>query len=124
VFRAHIAYIGASVDPVVHRLTVRAEIANPHGQLKPDMFASFRIMTGVSARSPSVPTGAVLRESDGTMTAWVTIDGKRLVKRTVKLGLQHDGFSQVLEGLHAGELVATESALFLGNVLTSAGASD
>jgi len=124
VFRAHIAYIGASVDPVVHRLTVRAEITNPHGQLKPDMFASFRIMTGVFARSPSIPTGAALRESDGTMTVWVTIDGKRLVKRTVKLGLQHDGFSQVLEGLDAGELVATESALFLGNVLTSAGASD
>ena len=124
VFRAHIAYIGASVDPVVHRLTVRAEIANPHGQLKPDMFASFRIMTGVLARSPGIPTGAVLREGDGTMTVWVTTDGKRLVKRTVKLGLQQDGFSQVLEGLRGGELVATESALFLGNVLTSAGASD
>jgi len=99
-------------------------IISSHGQLKPDMFASFRIMTGVSARSPSIPTGAALRESDGTMTVWVTIDGKRLVKRTVKLGLQHDGFSQVLEGLDAGERVATESALFLGNVLTSAGASD
>ena len=124
VFRARIAYMGASVDPVVHRLTVRAEIANPHGQLKPDMFASFRIMTGSAAHSPSIPTGAVLRESDGTMTVWVTTDGKRLAKRTVKLGLQQDGFSQVLEGLHAGELVATESALFLGNVLTSTGASD
>jgi cobalt-zinc-cadmium efflux system membrane fusion protein len=58
------------------------------------------------------------------MTAWVTIDGKRLVKRTVKVGLQQDGFSQVLEGLEAGERVATESALFLGNVLASGGASD
>jgi hypothetical protein len=46
-----------------------------------------------------------------------------MVKRTVKLGLHQDGFFQVLEGLHAGGLVATESALFLGNVLTSAGTS-
>jgi len=124
VFRARLTYVGASMDPAARRLTVRAEIANPDGRLKPDMFASFRIMTGVSTRSPSLPTAAVLRESDGTMTAWVTIDGKRLVKRTVKVGLQQDGFSQVLEGLEAGERVATESALFLGNVLASGGASD
>ena len=124
VFRARLTYVGASMDPAARRLTVRAEIANPDGRLKPDMFASFHIMTGVSTRSPSLPTAAVLRESDGTMTAWVTIDGKRLVKRTVKVGLQQDGFSQVLEGLEAGERVATESALFLGNVLASGGASD
>jgi len=36
------------------------------------------------------------------------------------VGLQQDGFVQIVEGLQAGELVATESALFLGNVLTSA----
>jgi len=119
-FRARITYIGASVDPAVRRLTVRAEISNPDGKLKPDMFASFRILTGAPTKSPSVPAGAIVREGDGTMTVWVTTDGKRFVKRTVKIGLQQDGFTQVIEGLRAGELVATDSALFLGNVLTSA----
>jgi len=84
------------------------------------MFASFRILTGAPTQSASVPIGAIVREGDGTMTAWVTADGKRLVKRTVKVGLQQDGFAQIVEGLQAGELVATESALFLGNILTSA----
>jgi len=120
VFRARITYVGASVDPAVRRLTVRAEIPNPDGKLKPDMFASFRILTGAPTQSPSVPTGAIVREGDGTMTTWVTTDRKRLVKRTVKVGLDQDGFVQIIEGLQAGELVATESALFLGNILTSA----
>jgi len=120
VFRARITYVGASVDPAVRRLTVRAQIANPDGRLKPDMFASFHIMTGAPIQSWSVPTGAVLHEGDGTLTVWVTADHKRLVKRTVKVGLQQDGFDQILEGLQAGELVATESALFLGNMRTSA----
>jgi cobalt-zinc-cadmium efflux system membrane fusion protein len=62
----------------------------------------------------------VVREGDGTMTVWVTSDRKRLVRRPVKIGLQQDGFAQVLEGLRPGELVATESALFLNNALTSA----
>ena len=120
VFRALITYVGASVDPTVRRLTVRAEIDNADGKLKPDMFASFRILTGAPAQSPSVPAGAIVREGDGTMTAWVATDRTRLVKRTVKVGLQQGGFDQILEGLQAGELVATESALFLGNLVTSA----
>jgi cobalt-zinc-cadmium efflux system membrane fusion protein len=119
VFRAHITYVGASVDPAVRRLTVRAEIPNPDGKLKPDMFASFRIQTGGPTRSPSVPADAIVREGDGTMTAWVTMDRKRLVRRTVTVGLQQDGLAQIVEGLQAGELVATESALFLGNTLTT-----
>ena len=118
-FLARITYVGASVDPAVRRLTVRAEIANLDGRLKPDMFASFRILTGAPTRSPSVPAGAIVREGDGTMTAWVTADSKRFVKRAVKIGLQQDGFVQVLEGLQAAELVATDSALFLGNIITS-----
>jgi cobalt-zinc-cadmium efflux system membrane fusion protein len=120
VFRARITYVGASVDPAVRRLTVRAEIPNRDGKLKPDMFASFRILTGAPTQSPSVPTSAIVREGDGTMTTWVTTDRKRLVKRTVKVGLEQYGFAQIVEGLQAGELVATESALFLGNILTSA----
>ena len=120
VYRAQITYVGASVDSAVRRLTVRAEIPNSDGKLKPDMFASFRILTGAPTQSPGVPVSAIVREGDGTMTVWVTTDRKRLVKRTVVVGLQQDGFLQIVEGLQAGELVATESALFLGNMLTSA----
>jgi membrane fusion protein, heavy metal efflux system len=120
VFRARITYVGAAVDPTVRRLTVRAEIANRDGKLKPDMFASFRILTGAPTPSPSVPADALVREGDGTMMVWVTTDRQRLVTRTVKVGLQQDGFAQILEGLQPGELVATEGALFLSNVRTAA----
>jgi cobalt-zinc-cadmium efflux system membrane fusion protein len=120
IFRARITYIGASVDPAVHRVTVRAEIPNPENKLKPDMFATFQIITGGPTQSPSVPVGAVVREGDGTMAVFVMTDRQRLTKRTVKVGLQQNGFVQVVEGLKPGELVATASALFLENTLTSA----
>jgi membrane fusion protein, heavy metal efflux system len=120
IFRARITYLGASVDPAVHRLTVRAEIQNPENKLKPDMFATFQIMIGGPTPSPSVPVGAVVREGDGTMSVFVTMDRQRLVKRVVKVGLQQDGFVQIVEGLKPGELVATESALFLDNASAAA----
>jgi cobalt-zinc-cadmium efflux system membrane fusion protein len=59
----------------------------------------------------------VVREGDGTMTIWVTADRRRFIRRTVKIGEQRDGYRQILDGVRAGELVATEGALFLSNEL-------
>ena len=54
------------------------------------------------------------------MTVWVTADRRRFTKRPVRIGLVRDGYDQVIEGLQAGELVATEGAIFLSNALTIA----
>jgi len=51
---------------------------------------------------------------------WVTADRRRFIMRPVKVGLLHGGYYQILDGLEAGELVATEGALFLSNALTIA----
>ena len=47
------------------------------------------------------------------MTIWVTADRRRFTRRTVKIGEQRDGYRQILDGVQAGELVATEGAIFL-----------
>jgi membrane fusion protein, heavy metal efflux system len=108
------------VDPNTHRVLVRSEVRDPRHELRPGMFATFVIRTGNSTRSPAVPYSGVVREGDGTMTVWVTTDQKRMTKREVKVGLQQDGYWQILEGLKPGEQVATEGALFLNNALTAA----
>jgi cobalt-zinc-cadmium efflux system membrane fusion protein len=120
VFRGSIVNIGASVDPATHRILVRSEIPDPKHELRPGMFATYVIHTGQAVRSVAVPLNGVIREGDGTMTVWVTTDRRRLVRRTVKVSLQQDGFAQIVEGLRPGELVATEGALFLSNAVTVA----
>jgi cobalt-zinc-cadmium efflux system membrane fusion protein len=55
------------------------------------------------------------------MTVWVTADRRRFTKRTVKIGEQRDGYRQIPEGLQAGELAATDGAIFLSNMLAIAG---
>ncbi len=119
-FHGKIVNIGASVDPNTRRLLVRSEVRDPKHELRPGMFATFLIHTGRAMRSTAVPFAGVVREGAGTMTVWVTTDRKRLVRRTVKVGLQQDGLHQILEGLKPGELVATDGALFLNNALTAA----
>ena len=119
-FDGRISTIGSMVDPTTRRVLVRSEVQNPRDELRSGMFATFVIRTGTPVRSVAVPLDGVVREGDGTMTVWVTADRRRFTKRTVKVGLQRDGYRQIVEGVQPGELVATEGALFLSNALATA----
>jgi membrane fusion protein, heavy metal efflux system len=119
-FDGRISTIGSMVDPTTRRVLVRSEVQNPRDELRSGMFATFVIQTGTPVRSVAVPVDGVVREGDGTMTVWVTADRRRFTKSTVKVGLQQDGYRQIIEGVQPGELVATEGALFLSNALATA----
>jgi cobalt-zinc-cadmium efflux system membrane fusion protein len=122
VFEGKIVTVTSMVDPNTRRVLLRSEIKDPQHELLSGMFANFVIRTGDPVRSVAVPLAGVVREGDGTQTVWVTADRRRFTRRTVKIGLQHEGYRQILEGLQPGELVATEGAVFLSNMLVIAGA--
>jgi cobalt-zinc-cadmium efflux system membrane fusion protein len=118
VFSGKVTRIGATVDPNSRRVTIRSEIRDPRHELRPGMFASFVIQTGAPLRAPAVPLDGVVREGDGTMSVWVaSADRHRFTRRIVSVGLQIDGFDQILSGVQPGEMVATEGAILLSNML-------
>jgi len=117
VFKGRVTALGSMIDPNTHRQLVRSQIDDPQHLLRAGMFASFVIHVGDPMHSLAVPVNGVVREGDGTMTVWVTSDRRHFMKRTVKIGLQQDGWDQVLEGLEPGETVVTDGAVFLSNVL-------
>ena len=119
-FVGEITTIGAAIDPNTHRLFVRSEINDPQHELRPGMFAAFSIQTAEPARALAVPFDGVVREGDGTMTVWVTKDRHHFERRTVRIGLQHGGYDQIIDGLQPGELIASEGALFLSNFFAAA----
>ena len=116
-FEGKVTAIGAAVDPATRRLLVRSEIKDPEHLLRPGMFARFVIRTGKPLRSPALPLDGIVREGDGTMSAWVTADGQVFTRRTVQTGLRQNGFVQILEGVRAGEEAVTQGAIFLSNML-------
>lgn len=121
VFKGKIATIGATVDPNTRRVLVRSEISNPDYELRAGMFATFTITLAPPKHALAAPQDGVVREGDGTMTVWVTEDRRKFIKRVVKTGLVRDGFTEILEGLKPGELVATDGSLFIANQFTIAG---
>ena len=117
VFKGRVATLGSIIDPNSHRQLVRSQIDDPEHLLRSGMFANFVVRVGDPGRSLAVPANGVVREGDGTMTVWVTSDHRHFVKRTVQVGLQQDGWDQVLEGLQPGETVVTDGAVFVSNAL-------
>jgi len=117
VFEGRISTVGSTVDPNTHRMLLRSDIEDPNHELRSGMFATFVIRTGTPVHSIAVPLDGLVREGDGTMTAWVTSDQRRFTQRTVTIGDRKDGFRQILSGLQPGEMVATEGAVFLSNML-------
>jgi cobalt-zinc-cadmium efflux system membrane fusion protein len=112
VFKAKLTAIGAEVDSVTHRVPVRATLANPDGKLKPQMFASFSIITSGESQAPAVPDEAVVREGDQTRV-WVAAQNNTLTLRSIRTGRSNDGMVEVLDGLKAGERVVTRGSLFI-----------
>ena len=121
-FDGRITTVGSVVDPNTRRVLVRSEIRDPQHELRSGMFANFLISVGTPVRSPAVSLNGVVREGDGSQTIWVTADRRRFARRTVQIGGQRDGYRQILDGVHPGELVATEGAIFLSNMLATASA--
>jgi membrane fusion protein, heavy metal efflux system len=123
VFTGKISRIATAVDPNIHRLLVRSEVPDPNHELRPGMFASFVISTGAPVTAAAAPLESVVREGDGTQTVWVTTDRRHFKQRVVKIGIQSDGYREIVEGLRPGELIATRGALLLDNILNNVGSA-
>jgi cobalt-zinc-cadmium efflux system membrane fusion protein len=117
VFKGRVSKIYAMVDPNTHRATIRSEITDPKDELRPGMLANFVIRVHEPVEATAMPANGVVREPDGTMTAWVTTDHRRFSQRVIKTGLRRDEQVQILDGLQRGELVVTDGAVFLSNML-------
>jgi cobalt-zinc-cadmium efflux system membrane fusion protein len=119
VFKARLTYIASSIDPNTHRLAVRAEVENPNGELKPEMFASFRIITGQDDAAPSVPDSAIVFEGDSAHVWLANVKAKTLEIRPIKIGHSRNGFVEAVGGLSRGDNIVTSGAVFIDRAVSS-----
>jgi cobalt-zinc-cadmium efflux system membrane fusion protein len=118
VFKAKLTSVGSTVDPVTRRVPVRATIENQDGKLKPQMFASFSIITSGATDALAVPEEAVVREGD-TARVWIVQDDNALALRSIHTGRISNGMVEVLDGLEQGEKVVTRGSLFIDRAAQS-----
>ncbi|MBV9772248.1 MAG: efflux RND transporter periplasmic adaptor subunit, partial [Bryobacterales bacterium] len=119
VFRGKITKIYPSVDPNTHRETIRSEVEDPMDELRPGMLANFVIAVRAPVTGTAIPANGVVREPDGTMTAWVTADRHHFEQRVLQIGLRTNDWVQIISGVRRSELVVTDGAVFLSSMVSA-----
>jgi Cu(I)/Ag(I) efflux system membrane fusion protein len=109
-FRGKAIYIYPSLNPETRTAKVRFEFPNPHGKLKPEMYANVEIKVQLG-RKLAVPEGAII-DTGLRQMAIVDKGSGYFEPREVKVGSKVENYYEVIKGLKTGERVVT-SANFL-----------
>jgi cobalt-zinc-cadmium efflux system membrane fusion protein len=110
--RGRVTALASTIDTTTRALKIRVELDNPGLRLKPDMFATIRIVRAVHA-AVLVPAAAVVREGTSAFLFVQTSPG-HFERRTVSLGREADGNRvEVTSGLVPGDTVVVEGAELL-----------
>jgi RND family efflux transporter MFP subunit len=107
-FTGTVRYVSPSLRAEQRALTVEALIPNPHGDLKPGFFATAFIEQ--PERTPAVLVDRRAVRDVGSTRRVFVVKGDRVEERIVTLGQTVDARVEVVQGLKAGEQIATSEA--------------
>ena len=108
-----ITYLGDIVDPVTRTVTIRTEIDNAHGLLKPDMLITMKV-SGKSIEKVGVPINAIV-SIDDIPNIFVKTGENKFLMRPVTLGVKNKDSVHIDDGLLEGEEVVIDGAFHLNN---------
>jgi len=111
VFEGEVVQIDSRVDPVTRAFTIRAELPNPDGVLKPGMLLTLSLIMG-RTEALSVPEMAIVPSGEGQFV-YVFHAEDRFERRPVQIGRRMPGRVEILDGLEDGEQIITEGMLLL-----------
>jgi membrane fusion protein, copper/silver efflux system len=101
-----------SADPQTRTITVRSELSNTAGKLRPGMFAAVRLDSDVEPPVLLVPSEAVIRTGKRALVMLTNGDG-RYRPQEIILGREADGRLEVLSGLEEGQAVVTSGQFLI-----------
>lgn len=110
-FRARVTRIADTVNSDTRTVKVTAEIDNPGGNLRPEMFGQLRYASG-TVDTPWVPDSSVFRMGDRDFL-FVQESKGRFRSTPIELGRRHDGGYAIVKGVNPGDPVVTQGSVYL-----------
>ena len=103
-FSGQVMLVNPMVDRKTRTFRVRIEIPNPEGKLMDGMFA--RVQLSAGQRIALAVERDALQRLPGSGTFYVfVVNGDKVMKRTIKIGVIKDQYAELLEGLKEGERI-------------------
>lgn len=115
-----IAYVGSLLGEQTRTARARVAVANPQGAWRPGLFVTVRVLGAEQTVPVAVPAEA-LQTVDGQPVVFKQVS-EGFVAVPVQTGRRDGRFVEVLQGLQAGDPVATRHAFILKSELGKAGA--
>jgi Cu(I)/Ag(I) efflux system membrane fusion protein len=122
-FTGTLSFVEPVVNPVTRTVTVRAEVANGDGALKPDMFVRATARSAHHAHDGTAPlvipaTAPLLTGKRAVVYVELSgTDAPAFEGREVVLGPRAGDYYVVISGLHEGERVVSEGAFKIDSAL-------
>ena len=104
-FKGTIVSIDSRLDPTTRAITVRAELPNSDGKLKPGMFLNVRLQEE-RGQVLMIPEQALVPE-EGRQFVFLVSD-ERARKREVSIGRRKPGKVEIISGLAPGDQIVVE----------------
>lgn len=105
--------VSAEVDPDTRAVMARVSVPNPDGVLKKQMYTRVHIESQQASTALLVPVSAVLRDDDNLPFVYVEQSDGSFARAHVTLGHRTGSRYSIPHGLHAGERIVSDGALFL-----------
>ena len=111
ILNGRVNFINPSLEASSKIVLARVVISNPKGDYQPGMQA-WITLKGKTRRVIAVPTNALIRDSRG-VTLWIKNAAGSFEGRMVRIGIANEDYTEIIEGLQAGESVVISGAYLL-----------
>lgn len=108
-FAGRVTSVNPAIDPVSRAATVDVAVENGDNALRSGMFATARIVRQGGGRAVYVPRAAVLSDQNTQSYRVFVIQGDVAKLRVVQIGDEEGDMVQILSGVNADEVVATNN---------------
>ena len=105
--------VAAEVDPNTRSVAVRVVVPNAAGLLRKQMYVRVQIEARAEDSGLLVPVAAVLRDDENLPFVYVAQRDGTFARRHVTLGERMNDSYDIADGLHGGERVVADGAIFV-----------
>ena len=106
-----VSFVNPNLEASSKIVLARVEISNPKGEYQPGMQVWITLKSK-TRQAIAVPTNALIRDSRG-VSLWTKNEGGGFEGRMVRIGIANEDYTEIIEGLQAGELVVVSGAYLL-----------
>ena len=122
-FQGQIDYLYPELMPTTRTLKVRVVLKNPGKRLRPGMFAAVHLRGATQDQVLTIPTEAVIKTGTRSVVI-VADDATHFHPALVRVGAEHAGRSEILEGLSVGQNVVASGQFLIDSEASLRGAFD